>query len=144
MKKREIITNQNTLKQISKRIYTNEWDKTFGILEANLDVEKMAGLSAIQVGINKCAFIAFFSNFASIRRFANARIVDQSDKSETAEEGCLSLPERKFKVDRWTEITVEDDINGRIRYSGKEARIIQHEIDHCNGVTIDMIGTEIK
>ncbi|MBQ1238774.1 MAG: peptide deformylase, partial [Ruminococcus sp.] len=56
------------------------------------------------------------------------------------EEGCLSLLGGPRKTTRWQKITVKyQDAAMRVRtkaYSGFTAQIIQHEIDHCNGILI--------
>ena len=68
----------------------------------------------------------------------NPKIVKRSGKYET-EEGCLSLTGVR-KCIRYQEIEVEyQDMNfkkQRQKYTGWTAQIIQHEIDHCNGVVI--------
>lgn len=70
----------------------------------------------------------------------NPEIKKKSFSKETIEEGCLSLPNFSVPVKRYKKIVVEGlDINGqeiRIKAKGFLARIIQHEIDHLNGVLI--------
>ena len=69
----------------------------------------------------------------------NPEIVKQSDPYET-EEGCLSLLGGPRKTKRWKKIKVQyQTLDFQIRlktFSGWTAQIIQHEIDHCNGVLI--------
>jgi peptide deformylase len=68
----------------------------------------------------------------------NPRIVQASDLLETAEEGCLSIPEVYGEVERHLSITLEAlDREGRpytVELSGFKARAAQHEIDHLDGV----------
>lgn len=78
----------------------------------------------------------------------NPEILSQNG-DEVAEEGCLSLPEIKGEVNRAYEITVTGlNINGEILNvdaSGLIARIIQHEIDHLNGILfIDRMNKQAK
>lgn len=78
----------------------------------------------------------------------NPEITEHSG-SEVMEEGCLSIPETLVPVDRPTHIYVKaQDVKGKIiefRESGFLARIIQHEIDHLNGVLItDKIPFDIN
>ena len=62
----------------------------------------------------------------------NPRIVDSSG-AEVAREGCLSIPDLTANVRRATEIAVEH-AGGRVESGGFEARCIQHEIDHLDGI----------
>ena len=68
----------------------------------------------------------------------NPTITEKTGKFET-EEGCLSLPGIR-PCTRYKNITVayldENFKKQRKRFSGWTAQIIQHEIDHCNGVLI--------
>lgn len=70
----------------------------------------------------------------------NPRITSYGQKIEELEEGCLSIPEVHVPVPRATEISVlAQTIKGeriRIRAKGLLARILQHEIDHLNGILI--------
>lgn len=94
------------------------------------------GMAANMIGVNK-AIIAVNMGFMNIAMF-NPKIVKRIGKYET-EEGCLSLDGVRRCV-RYQEIEVEyEDINfkrQRQKYSGWTAQIIQHEIDHCNGILI--------
>ena len=69
----------------------------------------------------------------------NPEITFKAAPYET-EEGCLSLLGGPRKTTRWQKITVKyQDAAMRVRtkaYSGFTAQIIQHEIDHCNGILI--------
>ena len=95
-----------------------------------------AGLAANMIGVAKRA-IVFNENGKYIVMF-NPEIVRCSSPFE-AEEGCLSLPGQR-KVRRYLNIKVQyqtPEMKTRVKtYSGWTAEIIQHEIDHCNGVLI--------
>jgi len=62
----------------------------------------------------------------------NPRIVSSSG-AEVGREGCLSIPELTANVRRATEVVVES-ADGTVRSEGFEARCLQHEIDHLDGV----------
>ena len=62
----------------------------------------------------------------------NPRIVD-TQGAEVGREGCLSIPELTANVRRATEIVVEQRA-GPVRSEGFEARCLQHEIDHLDGL----------
>ncbi|MEX2102442.1 MAG: peptide deformylase, partial [Gaiellaceae bacterium] len=79
----------------------------------------------------------------------NPVVVERSDEVETTEEGCLSLAAATVivEVERPTAITVEGaSPTGeplRLEVEGLEARVLQHEIDHLDGVlTIDRTTPE--
>jgi peptide deformylase len=63
---------------------------------------------------------------------ANPRIVD-AEGSEVAREGCLSIPELTANVRRATRVVVEHG-DGAVECTGFEARCIQHELDHLDGI----------
>jgi peptide deformylase len=68
----------------------------------------------------------------------NPTIVHRGDETETSEEGCLSIPEIFGDVERPVSIIVEatnrSGASFRLETSGYQARAIQHEIDHLDGV----------
>jgi peptide deformylase len=70
----------------------------------------------------------------------NPEIEWAGDEEETAEEGCLSLPAVLVDVDRAVHVRVralnEHGEPIMVEASGLEARVIQHEIDHLDGVLI--------
>jgi len=67
----------------------------------------------------------------------NPRIVERSEETEIAEEGCLSIPGRVMQVERSERVVVEgSDVSGApvtVEAMGLLARIMQHEIDHLEG-----------
>lgn len=96
------------------------------------------GLAGPQVGVGVRLFVMDVRDpDIEPRAFINPVIVERSG-SESEEEGCLSLPGLAGEVERATEIVVEAlDLDGnalRHEAAGLEARCIQHEIDHLNGV----------
>ncbi len=69
----------------------------------------------------------------------NPEITWFSEEHEDSEEGCLSIPDIRLKVNRPVQVTVKaQDENGRSfeisNASGLLARALQHEIDHLNGI----------
>ncbi len=94
------------------------------------------GLAANMIGVKKRIIVVSmgFGNVAMI----NPLIVKRSGPFET-EEGCLSLIGTR-KTTRYTDIEVEfqdsDWKKQKQKYSGWIAQIIQHEIDHCDGIII--------
>ena len=98
--------------------------------------EGCVGMAANMIGVGK-RIIAFESDGAYMAMF-NPVIVKQSGPYE-AEEGCLSLAGiRKTKRFRTIKVQWQNEkFQSRIRtFSGFTAQIIQHEIDHCEGILI--------
>ena len=103
-------------------------------LQAN--TEQCVGMAANMIGVKK-RIIAVNMGFINVA-MVNPVILKKSKPYET-EEGCLSLSGIR-KTKRYEEIEVEYlDQNfkkQRQKYSGWIAQIIQHEVDHCNGIII--------
>ena len=99
--------------------------------------EICVGMAANMIGVNKRIIV--FSAGDMIMTMLNPVIVKRSKETYEAEEACLSLPGTR-KAIRHFEITVEyQDMNfkkQRQTYNGFTAQIIQHEIDHCDGIVI--------
>ena len=94
------------------------------------------GMAANMIGVNKR--IIAFDNEGEYMVMLNPMIVKQSGVYE-AEEGCLSLTGTR-KTRRWSSIKVQyQNEKFQIRFktfTGWTAQIIQHEIDHCDGIII--------
>ena len=99
--------------------------------------ETCVGMAANMIG--QCKRIIAFDNQGSYMLMLNPRIVKQSGEYET-EESCLSLLGGPRKTKRYQKIKVQYqtvDFQTRLKtFEGWTAQIIQHEIDHCNGVLI--------
>ena len=104
-------------------------------LAANKDA--CVGMAANMIGV--CKRIIVFDNEGVYMTMLNPEIIKQSDPYET-EEGCLSLLGGPRKTKRYQKIKVQyqtlDFQTRLISFSGWTAQIIQHEIDHCNGILI--------
>ena len=103
------------------------------------------GLAATQVGVLRRLFV-FDPNEEGPCVVVNPRIVDPSKSRETDEEGCLSLQGVRVPVERSTSVTLEGkDANGadvQWKLEGLSARVVQHELDHLDGVLIIDITDE--
>ena len=107
------------------------------------------GLAAPQIGIAQRVLVYQPAEDAPVAALVNPRVVAASDEGETADEGCLSLGAASVvvPVERPTAVTVEASSPAgeplRLDAEGVEARVIQHEVDHLDGVlTIDRTGPE--
>jgi peptide deformylase len=98
------------------------------------------GLAATQVGVPHRLLVYRVEHDSPANALVNPEILWSSKDSETMEEGCLSLPRVHVDVERPIHVRVKafDETGGEIliEASGLEARVIQHEIDHLDGVLI--------
>ncbi len=98
------------------------------------------GLAATQLGALRRLLVFQAGADARPTAVANPVIEWLSEDLETAEEGCLSLPGIGVDVERPLHARVSGvDVEGRplvLEASGLEARVLQHEIDHLDGVLI--------
>jgi len=101
------------------------------------------GLAAPQVGVNKRLIVVSLmkdyedETFRTIAMI-NPEIIEHSDDTCTDTEGCLSVPGESGDVTRWSWVKVTFlDPEGKkyaMRLENLAARIVQHEIDHLDGV----------
>jgi peptide deformylase len=96
------------------------------------------GLAAPQLGISQRLLVYRVGPDAPLIALANPEIEWTSDDLEAGEEGCLSIPGVAVDVERPLHVRVHaQDEHGELRLveaSGLEARVIQHEMDHLDGV----------
>ena len=99
--------------------------------------ETCVGMAANMIGVTKR--IIAFNDQGKLEIMFNPEIIKAAGEYET-EEGCLSLLGGPRKTKRWQKIKVRyqtADFQIRLKtYEGWTAQIIQHEIDHCNGILI--------
>ncbi len=98
---------------------------------------KGVGLAAPQIGILKRIIIVDIGEGLTV--LANPKIITTSGK-QIASEGCLSIPGIYLDIERAEDIIVEgldeDGVYTQIEAKGLFARVLQHEIDHLEGVLI--------
>ena len=100
---------------------------------------KGVGLAANQIGVaRRVAVVDVGEEDPPPLVLINPVIVERGDVQETAEEGCLSIPEIFGDVERPARVVVEaldrDGTKFRAEAQGYKARAIQHEIDHLDGI----------
>jgi peptide deformylase len=105
------------------------------------------GLAATQVGVLNRVLVYRVAPEAPVAALVNPELEWAGREEEIAEEGCLSLPAVHVDVERPVYIRVrgqnEDGEKITVEASGLEARVIQHEMDHLDGVLIlDRIGRQ--
>jgi peptide deformylase len=118
-----------------------------GRMRTLLEDAMEAGLAANQVGILNRVFVFRTEQEAPVRALVNPVIEWASDETEPAEEGCLSIPGIWIEVTRPVAVRVsgldEDGEPVLIEADMPEARVLQHELDHLDGVlTLDRTPPE--
>jgi peptide deformylase len=113
-----------------------EVERMIGIMRGAMGV----GLAATQVGILRRLLVFQAGPDSEPTALVNPGIEWLSDEVVVAEEGCLSLPRVSMDVERPLHARFSGlDVDGepvRIEASGLEARVLQHELDHLDGVLI--------
>lgn len=98
------------------------------------------GLAANQVGVLKRMFIFQPAAEEEPRAMVNPEIVERSDETEPDDEGCLSMQGVLVPVHRNLRVMIEArDLGGeevRLELEGMSARVVQHELDHLDGMLI--------
>jgi peptide deformylase len=111
-----------------------EAEKMVAIMRDALGV----GLAATQLGVMRRLFVFAAGHDATPTAVANPVIEWTSDEVAVAEEGCLSLPGVAVDVERslYARVTGQDTAGEplSLEAAGLEARVLQHEIDHLDGV----------
>jgi peptide deformylase len=126
MKAREIETVDDDVRRLAERM-TGLMHEAQGV-----------GLAATQVGVLRRLFV--FVDDGEDRVIVNPVITKRSGVSEIEDEGCLSLRDVLVPVERAVEVTIEGlDASGqplKLELELPSARVVQHELDHLDGVLI--------
>jgi peptide deformylase len=107
-----------------------------------MDEARGVGLAAPQLGVLRRVLVYRTADDEPVTALVNPRIVSSQDESEIVEEGCLSLGAATVvvEVERPVALTLEaqtpDGEPVQIEAEGLQARVIQHEVDHLDGVLI--------
>ncbi len=95
------------------------------------------GLAATQVGVLRRLFV-FQNEDEEVLAVVNPELVEISEETEVADEGCLSIQGISVPVERSLHVTIagQDENGDAVRYEleGYSARCVQHETDHLDGV----------
>lgn len=145
MAKLKIITGENNpiLRTVSEPVkkFDESLKKFAKDLKKTMIKAKGLGIAAPQVDKNIRVFIAtlnYKTDSQVIVTMVNPEIVAHSKETEVGEEGCLSLPGKFGNVERFKRVTVEffdpDGGGQMLELSGLNARVVQHETDHINGI----------
>ena len=135
---RELVHDPILLARVSEPAVKEDWAIAQDLLETLIFHEKgCVGMAANMIGVTKR--IIAFNNEGKYEVMLNPEIVKSSGEYETRE-GCLALLGDPRPTKRFEKIKVQYqtmDMKVRLKtYKGFTAQIIQHEIDHCNGILI--------
>jgi peptide deformylase len=96
------------------------------------------GLAATQVGVLQRMFVFQREEDDDATAVVNPTLTERSSQTDVHEEGCLSLQGVLVPVERSVAVTLEgQDVTGsplRLRLDDIDARVVQHELDHLDGV----------
>lgn len=113
------------------------------VMNSIMKLNKGIGLAASQIGLLKSIIVIKYNNCPAV--IINPKILTISEEIESIKEFCLSVPNYSACVKRPVSLTIQyEDINRETKiesFDGFEARCIQHELDHLNGIAYpDKLG----
>ena len=124
------------IKEYSDVLPNASMEKLVSQMKMTMKLYGGIGLSANQVGIPCRVFVMGTDDF--FIACINPKVIEQSEETEIATEGCLSFPALQLKIERPKWIVAEyTDKDGEIkqqRFEGMTARCYLHELDHMNGI----------
>lgn len=134
---RPIMKNEAFLKQKSTEATTKDAAVITDLIDTlKANTEHCVGMAANMIGVKKCIIV--FSLGPFIVPMVNP-VITKKEKPFETEEGCLSLDGvRKTTRYETIEVAYQDQnfVEKKETFHGWTAQIIQHEIDHCNGILI--------
>lgn len=117
---------------------TREVLKLLRDMEVTLRAAEGVGLAAPQVGTSLRVCLAMLQG--KVTPLINPRITWRSEETIVDQEGCLSLPGVWLQIPRACAVTLRyRDVKGKAqerRLEGFDARVVQHEVDHLDGILI--------
>lgn len=137
---REIMRDQLFLAQKSMAATKEDMQEAIDLKETlQAHAHHCVGMAANMIGVNKAIIAIKTEQMPEVLLMFNPKITKKSAKSYKVQEGCLSLEGQRDTV-RYESIEVSyRDATWRKqkeKYSGWTAQVIQHEIDHLNGIII--------
>ena len=132
---------------VTEAEYNSEWLQALvSSMQTTMLERQGVGIAAPQIYVSKRVIIVAsrpnsrYPDAPEMPAIAmiNPEMIDCSEQQFWGEEGCLSVPEQRAQVARAAEIRVRfHNVNGEVfeqTFTGFPARIVQHEIDHLNGI----------
>ena len=138
-----IVTNPDILNKVCEPVdyktSRQNANQMIRFLLSNRNIESNSiGLACNQLGLDGRILLIKQGN--RWERIINPVILNRSDETIITEEKCLSIKKKSVKVERHTSIKIYQDVKELeekvMEFSGLDAIVIQHEIDHLNGILI--------
>lgn len=127
-------------KEISDPNIQQFFDQLILTLQEGVEDERLigVGLSAVQVGKLVNVFVAFNTNTQKHDIYINPQIQLKGTATDTRDEVCLSIPDTIGSVERHKRLQMtwldREEEQRKKEFTGFNARILQHEFDHLQGV----------
>lgn len=136
-----VVEGDDILRKVCKEVpgITPRLIETMNDMLETMREEKGVGIAGPQVGVMRRIFVAEPDpEEGKVYFMINPVITEYSEETEWGTEGCLSVPETVGEVERPVSIKLEaTDLEGvrhSYEFSGFEARVMQHEYDHLEGI----------
>lgn len=134
----QIITYPNSILRKKSQLIEDFSDLKKFIPEFTKTMQEKEGIGLAAPQVGKSIRLITIQTKNGPKTFINPKITSKSFKKKIAEEGCLSLPKIFGKVKRSTKISVkfqdQDGNKHKLTAQGLYARVLQHEIDHLDGI----------
>ncbi len=132
------------IKQVSiEDIKKGSFKELILTMKETMKANQGVGLAANQIGKDLAIFVVdpkFAEDKNAPEVYINPEITEYSKEKDEVEEGCLSIPEYYAKIKRSKKIRIKfmSEKGEKVKLKAKSflARVIQHETDHLNGLTI--------
>ncbi len=125
-------------------VFDKELKQLCDALSQKMRESKGIGIAAPQVGISSQIIVVERVDWMELLPplvMINPKIIESSEYNISINEGCLSFPGQQYNIKRSASITVEyqrtDGESRKIKCTDLMAIVVQHEIDHINGITFD-------
>ncbi len=138
---KDLVPSENLLlhERVNSCSYNLNRQELSNTLKESMIYHKGIGLSANQIGIWERAFVMIRDiEYNEIITCFNPRIIKESKKEVSMQEGCLSYPDLFLDISRPESVVVKyEDENKKlhkVKLDGLAARVFQHEYDHMEGI----------
>ena len=138
---KDLVPSENLLlhERVNSCSYNLNRQELSNTLKESMIYHKGIGLSANQIGIWERAFVMIRDiEYKEIITCFNPRIIKESKKEVSMQEGCLSYPDLFLDISRPESVVVKyEDENKKlhkVKLDGLAARVFQHEYDHMEGI----------
>ena len=138
---KDLVPSENLLlhERVNSCSYNLNRQELSNTLKESMIYHKGIGLSANQIGIWERAFVMIRDiEYNEIITCFNPRIIKESKKEVSMQEGCLSYPDLFLDISRPESVVVKyEDENKKlhkVKLDGLAARVFQHEYDHIEGI----------